>query len=114
MPSAMAGPLRTVIGHGGILAHLNLPVETLLTARLLLVPLHYGGGRRITQRAGEKLQDLFRGGGFGPRARLPGPSRQGRPPDGAVVRRRWRATRSRLPHTSLEHQRRRLPREVSR
>jgi hypothetical protein len=27
--TAMAGPLRTVIGHGGILAHLNLPVETL-------------------------------------------------------------------------------------
>lgn len=30
------------------------------------------------------------------------------------VRRRCRATRSRLPHTSLLHQRRRLPREVSR
>lgn len=32
----------------------------------------------------------------------------------AAARRRWRATRSRLPHISLEHQRRRRPREVSR
>lgn len=31
---AVAGALRTVIGHGGILAHQNLPVETRPAARV--------------------------------------------------------------------------------
>jgi hypothetical protein len=38
----MAGPLRTVIGHGGILAHLNLPVETLFFTAGCLSPFTTG------------------------------------------------------------------------
>lgn len=93
----MPGPVRTVIGHGRILAHPHLPVETLWSS------LAIGTGTR-----GDPFNarpKIFYGcGASGPEVVSAG----------SMWRRRCRATRSRLPQTSLEHQRLRRPREVSR
>lgn len=97
----MAGPLRTVIGHGGILAHLNLPVETLILADCFS-PITTGAADASLNVPPKKFQDLSRKGPRRPQALA------------TAALRRCLATRSRFPHTSLEHQRRRRPREVSR
>lgn len=93
----MSSPVRTVIGHGRILAHPNLPVETLSSS----VPIGTGAGAGSFSRSATFFP------GTDVRSAREGYER-------AFTRRRWRATRSRLPQTSLEHQRRRSPREVSR
>lgn len=97
----MAGPLRTVIGHGRILAHLNLPVETLISADCFS-PITTGA-TDASLNAGRKTFKIFYGG-----------TRNGAQALATAALRRCLATRSRFPHTSLEHQRRRRPREVSR
>lgn len=47
----MPGPVRTVIGHGRILAHPNLPVETLSSSLVI----EYGDAARSIQRASKIL-----------------------------------------------------------
>lgn len=108
----MAGPLRTVIGHGRILAHLNLPVETLISADCFS-PITTGTADASLNAREKTFKIFYEGSRNGPR---PGP---GTVPDrpqalATAARRRCLATRSRFPQTSLEHQRRRRPREVSR
>ncbi len=89
----MSGPGRAFIGHGGILAH-----------AYLRCPL-FGHVSRLGSREGYagELTDV---------------QRELRKPlyalASAAALRRCLATRSRLPHTSLEHQRRLRPRDMSR
>lgn len=88
----MSSPVRTVIGHGRILAHTNLPVETLSSSVTIDT---WTGAGSLNERTTFFLRPVVH-------------------ETAALTRRRCRATRSRLPQTSLEHQRRRRPRDVSR